>query len=207
FVIHCNSPLDQFYIGSRFGEVDSMLGGDAHDASHVGSAGLGEFLCTTRDKVLKPGRRRVHQHSQRLVARIPERMHHAPRREDGRADRHFGPDIVLEELGASLEHKKPFVLVQVIMRRRASAWRSDNGKHGILAAGFRGAKVNGNLVAKSPNDFTARWRNDAGGWSGLFVHFCIRGGLQDVNRDFDDASMPPISWHARATSPNDTSST
>src|SRR5437879_4213220 len=117
-------------------------------------------------------------------------MHHAPRREDGRADRHFGPDIVLEELGASLQHKKPFVLVQVIMRRRASARRSDNGKHGIFAAGFRSTEVNGNLVTKSSNDFTVRWRNDAGGWSGLFVIF-VFVGLQDMNRDFDDTSMPP----------------
>src|SRR6266702_4837545 len=153
-----------------------MLGGDAHDASHVGGAGLGEFLCTTRDKVLKPGRRRVHQHSQRLVARIPERMHHAPWREDRRADRHFGPDIVLEELRAPLEHKKPFILVQVIMQRLASARWSDIGKHGILAASFRGTKMNGDLVAKSPNDSAARGWNDAGGRIGLFIHFVfVRG--------------------------------
>jgi len=83
-------------------------------------------------------------------------MHHAPRREDGRADRHFGPDIDLEELGASLQHKKLFVLVQVIMRRRASARHSDDGKHRIFASGFRGTQVNGNFVTKSPDDSTAR---------------------------------------------------
>src|SRR5438128_4610529 len=46
------------------------------------------------------------------------------------------------------------------------------------------------------------------GWMEWVVcSFLYSWGLQDVNRDFDDTSMPPISWHARATSPNDTSST
>jgi hypothetical protein len=90
---------------------------------------------------------------------------------DSGAGQYFSPGIVLEELGASLQHKKPFVLVRVIVRRRASAWRSDSRKHGVLAAGFCAAKVDGDFVAKSPNDFTARRRNDTGGWNGFLIHF------------------------------------
>jgi len=51
--------------------------------------------------------------------------------------------------------------------------RSDTGKHGVRAAGFSGAKVNGDFVAKSPNDSAARGREDAG-WmervAGSFLH-------------------------------------
>jgi hypothetical protein len=57
----------------------AMLGANRDDALHVRWTGFGKLIRTSRKKVLEAKWCCVNQHPKRFLARIPERMHGAPR--------------------------------------------------------------------------------------------------------------------------------
>jgi hypothetical protein len=129
-------------------EVNAMLGADGDNALHIGSAGPCKLLSATRKKRLEARRTCLNEDPAWSVPDILESVNDCSGHEHHASRSRLMPLIVVEKSYFPFLNQKQFILIQMIVRRRASARRSDLRPEGKFSSGLHTGQMEDNLFAK-----------------------------------------------------------